>query len=97
MDCPPWKDDFIFQSTPSVWRETQGKPIAVNNLIISIHSLRVEGDGSVWYNADRRRSISIHSLRVEGDPNRSGEERPETISIHSLRVEGDSKIAQLSA
>ena len=22
MDCPPWKDDFTFQSTPSVWRET---------------------------------------------------------------------------
>ena len=34
----------VFQSTPSAWRETQDKPIAVNNLIISIHSLRMEGD-----------------------------------------------------
>ena len=33
---------------------------------ISIHSLRVEGDPAVQYDAPRE-SISIHSLRVEGD------------------------------
>ena len=33
---------------------------------ISIHTLRVEGDGS-WLRTGLRGSISIHTLRVEGD------------------------------
>ena len=34
----------IFQSTPSVWRETNEKYKVLDDEIISIHSLRVEGD-----------------------------------------------------
>ena len=36
-----------FQSTPSVWRETQILDSDKNVVEISIHSLRVEGDGAV--------------------------------------------------
>ena len=35
-----------FQSTPSAWRETSIQPITVPPFLISIHSLRMEGDGS---------------------------------------------------
>ena len=35
-----------FQSTPSVWRETQCAAAALHTGTISIHSLRVEGDGN---------------------------------------------------
>ena len=38
---------IIFQSTPSVWRETEGMQKLKPYLYISIHSLRVEGDGGV--------------------------------------------------
>ena len=56
---------------------------------ISIHALRVEGDGR-FTAMSAAVKISIHALRVEGD----GEchvhvERIVLISIHALRVEGD--------
>ena len=57
---------FKFQSTPSVWRETDTIiPIYLDGSI-SIHSLRMEGDEvkTVGYIAT---NISIHSLRMEGD------------------------------
>ena len=34
----------LFQSTPSVWRETKQKQLYQDRQTISIHSLRVEGD-----------------------------------------------------
>ncbi len=56
---------------------------------ISIHALRVEGDGCMRFK-DLQAKISIHALRVEGDqafpPNWF---TPSGISIHALRVEGD--------
>ena len=56
-----------FQSTPSAWRETSVRAFRLDHQLISIHSLRMEGDhmgdGIVKINA-----ISIHSLRMEGDP-----------------------------
>ncbi len=64
--------------------------------VISIHTLRVEGD---------RRArvlphivlISIHTLRVEGDHSLCHSYSTcLTISIHTLRVEGDCKSAQKS-
>ena len=36
-----------FQSTPSVWRETDTAPVGYYLTGISIHSLRVEGDNPV--------------------------------------------------
>ena len=38
---------FLFQSTPSVWRETPDFSDLVFYSVISIHSLRVEGDREV--------------------------------------------------
>ena len=56
--------------------------------IISIHSLRVEGDLGKC-RVTEMLSISIHSLRVEGDLMQSKTTAILKISIHSLRVEGD--------
>ena len=39
-----WWRKPIFQSTPSVWRETTAVPVQCISRSISIHSLRVEGD-----------------------------------------------------
>ena len=38
----------VFQSTPSAWRETQIRLDLVSRTVISIHSLRMEGDQSDW-------------------------------------------------
>ena len=57
---------IIFQSTPSVWRETVMGAIPEAVWTISIHSLRVEGDRPE-YMMYIHPVISIHSLRVEGD------------------------------
>ena len=81
--------DAVFQSTPSVWRETENISISPEVLAISIHSLRVEGDRccqiitykgapfqptpSVW-----RETSMVQNPLTHG-----------AISIHSLRVEGD--------
>ena len=57
---------ILFQSTPSVWRETILKKAIDLLQKISIHSLRVEGDCSSRC-VRAVCGISIHSLRVEGD------------------------------
>ena len=57
----------LFQSTPSVWRETLLYLDLDAEKRISIHSLRVEGDWILWHCCTLCRVISIHSLRVEGD------------------------------
>ena len=67
MDCPPWKDDFIFQSTPSVWRETQRDAVrGGSGLFQSTPSVWRETPQAARHTAQKR-WISIHSLRVEGD------------------------------
>ena len=105
--------DYVFQSTPSAWRETcrsqeevprmvyfnplpphGGRPmnchITMKKVLISIHSLRMEGDEAAKQSASLK-SISIHSLRMEGDDNADGTGgKISCISIHSLRMEGDS-------
>ena len=43
---------MVFQSTPSVWRETGRIRWNTHAIHISIHSLRVEGDLSGWHAAD---------------------------------------------
>ena len=59
-------------------------------LAISIHTLRVEGDQTLFTFSSPVTPISIHTLRVEGDYEtdccRYGYG---VISIHTLRVEGD--------
>ena len=49
-----------------MWRETQVVILWLINDVISIHSLRVEGD-NLYQSTGQRGNISIHSLRVEGD------------------------------
>ena len=82
------ENQIIFQSTPSVWRETA----ASASFLLSVS---FQSTPSVWRETHIqifhlvRRKISIHSVRLEGDC-RSGIVRLVlNISIHSLRVEGD--------
>ena len=63
----------LFQSTPSAWRETwcyrkvdKGR----HGRVISIHSLRMEGDPDLYAQLIAEIDISIHSLRMEGDHSR---------------------------
>ena len=56
---------------------------------ISIHALRVEGDGGSVGGRHVAKPISIHALRVEGDLHEYGQRKAMAISIHALRVEGD--------
>ena len=77
-----------FQSTPSVWRETDKCEMSAHFSGISIHSLRVEGD-IIINSLVLTHFISIHSLRVEGDVVIIVGRASTSISIHSLRVEGD--------
>ena len=81
--------EAIFQSTPSVWRETIADDLIHVSLRISIHSLRVEGDG--WWSHWCRRTQKFQST-----PSVWRETQFPSIafvhvyiSIHSLRVEGD--------
>ena len=63
----PRKAVHPFQSTPSAWRETTALCMLFSSgKSISIHSLRMEGDGGAYCKLERV-SISIHSLRMEGD------------------------------
>ena len=78
----------IFQSTPSAWRETTACQELFPAENISIHSLRMEGDGHSQKNTPTF-NISIHSLRMEGDGRGVHVLLGQLISIHSLRMEGD--------
>ena len=74
-----------------MWRATQFA-LRPNKLTvkISIHTLRVEGDGTITLTIDGVDYISIHTLRVEGDITRQLHKSVAVfISIHTLRVEGD--------
>ena len=57
---------FLFQSTPSLQRETLIDLILTDVEIISIHSLFTEGDLIIFINSTSIK-ISIHSLFTEGD------------------------------
>ena len=64
--------------------------------VISIHSLRMEGDFfhiSILYNSRNFNPLPPHGGRLGSD---SAIITPYFISIHSLRMEGDSKTAQES-
>ncbi len=63
--------------------------VIFNDKIISIHSLRMEGDAYCGAIRRTRKRISIHSLRMEGDNDFGYNLISDNISIHSLRMEGD--------
>ena len=73
--------NFAFQSTPSAWRETLSPAPIIRQFVISIHSLRMEGDQVRSHFLDSFRRISIHSLRMEGDYE---SERQASISIYDF-------------
>ena len=87
----PWRlaSHESFQSTPSVWRETHMVDSMVSGRNISIHSLRMEGDGfpeihlplPAYFNPlppyGGRRGYAVNGITSNH------------ISIHSLRMEGD--------
>ena len=88
---------LLFQSTPSAWRETL-QPLLRSTLErISIHSLRMEGDLSLFSKHFTNIHISIHSLRMEGDAGVVVTLIGFCISIHSLRMEGDVRIPTTTA
>ena len=47
VTCFPYLFIYVFQSTPSVWRETKSTYWIIHWYMISIHSLRVEGDSKI--------------------------------------------------
>ena len=65
-----------FQSTPSAWRVTGFALLGFQQIVISIHTLRVEGDSYYNYLRDVLDHISIHTLRVEGD------HRPDVLRLY---------------
>ena len=85
---------FTFQSTPSVWRETNVVRVKLHSTAISIHSLRVEGD--TWFYGNEVSDYDFNPLppcggrRVED----SAADSCIYISIHSLRVEGDARLGR---
>ena len=62
--------------------------------VISIHTLRMEGDWDVSSTGGRA-DISIHTLRMEGDLPQHGLAGHPVISIHTLRMEGDGGRCQI--
>ena len=79
-----------FQSTPSVWRVTPSPTHFAVGYRISIHTLRVEGDGTCL------RLFRCRNTYFNPHPPCGGWPNPEEeainamcISIHTLRVEGD--------
>ena len=86
---------MIFQSTPSVWRETPtARPPSYNDAI-SIHSLRVEGDSRI-------KIVCVLEMYFNPLPPCGGrlyvrDKKASTtgISIHSLRVEGDPRTLEV--
>ena len=66
LDKPPPALVFQFQSTPSAWRATAEKDGVRVAVEISIHALRMEGDGRLFVLVVIP-VISIHALRMEGD------------------------------
>ena len=62
-----FEDIKRFQSTPSAWRVTLFNLEQQLNHLISIHTLRVEGDPNLFPTMLILCIISIHTLRVEGD------------------------------
>ena len=62
------RNQCVFQSTPSAWRETFNRTAFWTFDGISIHSLRMEGDAGTAALL-KEEIISIHSLRMEGDAN----------------------------
>ena len=86
LDMTP---ELLFQSTPSAWRETRLMIHPGQEYMISIHSLRMEGDRctpGTPADASYFNPLPPHGGRLRRVPCWI---RQKAISIHSLRMEGD--------
>ena len=83
----------IFQSTPSAWRETIDLVDGDPAIIISIHSLRMEGD--LFQATPMPEPLNFNPLPPHGGRRYAcaGVSAGLYISIHSLRMEGDVSFA----
>ena len=83
------RSDFTFQSTPSAWRETLLVHINGVLFVISIHSLRMEGDETYKHIPDNFHHFN--PLPPHGGRHNQTYSKilADYISIHSLRMEGD--------
>ena len=79
----------VFQSTPSAWRETSAMEYLIQLGIISIHSLRMEGDSPLGHNSGRGDVFQSTPSAWRETQGRPAIYRRSFISIHSLRMEGD--------
>ena len=80
---------FQFQSTPSAWRETRFFTVFTTLFKISIHSLRMEGDGDVRKVRHRVRGFQSTPSAWRETCSSDNRRTDTRISIHSLRMEGD--------
>ena len=84
-----WTGDRDFNPLPPHGGRHQNQDAYSLETLISIHSLRMEGDLENHSPQATGRKISIHSLRMEGDFLVCTIFHRHSISIHSLRMEGD--------
>ena len=78
-----------FQSTPSAWRETSSLSDWELKAVISIHSLRMEGDSVVSDRSTAPRHFNPLPPHGGRQEILNSIENAVRISIHSLRMEGD--------
>ena len=91
--CIPYLQDFHFNPLPPHGGRQIRNGIWCGFIVISIHSLRMEGDPDLpCHRSLHPTQISIHSLRMEGDGRLIAVIVDMLISIHSLRMEGDDRI-----
>ena len=86
---------YLFQSTPSAWRETYEAEEIGRFLDISIHSLRMEGDGQFSGNLTANKVFQSTPSAWRETRRHQHEDPGQSISIHSLRMEGDQSLRTL--
>ena len=85
----PFKNLFIFQSTPPVKAATQVSPCIRDSCDISIHAAREGGDLLFLIFLSCSWKISIHAAREGGDYTQTPPQCGRWISIHAAREGGD--------
>ena len=88
---------ITFQSTPSAWRETAVDLFIDLVITISIHSLRMEGDGLLGVPLPGILTFQSTPSAWRETEKQERQQKKQQISIHSLRMEGDRKIGRLFA
>ena len=94
--CIPLPGGSDFYPRPPWGGRLPHSSSTAQNICISIHALRGEGDSCAFCLSTMPSMISIHALRGEGDLGRNRVRgRRYSISIHALRGEGDLRWRQM--